>query len=418
MSTLQGKVALVTGASRGIGRGVALGLGEAGATVYITGRTVEPGQAVGGLPGTLPETAEEVRRLGGQCIAVRCDHRDDAQVQAVFGRIQTEQGRLDILVNNVWGGYEHFFDGTEFWKEKGFWTAPLSRWDKMFQAGSLAHKFLFMTVGKREDDGTVSMFTELERWMGSKDLKGLAWKSARFDGVDHRSMVGKSLYDGLLFIFDGWNFPFLLVRSADIPAIEAYAAKVNARFGGLLDYKAPEWLLTEFARMWFAHGEKFHSNDSYDKAARLADLHVRLYPEHWNPYYRLGEIYTAKGDNESARKNYELAAAKNPGRTEAEKIYLQITKAKLNPSRPTARQLALYAGDYADRKVTLEKGVLIYQKADPQSQPHRLVPLTETLFAVEGDDSFWLEFVLTDGKVSALVGLYADGRRESSPRTI
>lgn len=302
-----------------------------------------------------------------------------------------------------------------FLAQNQYWLKNL---DKMFQAGSLAHKFLFMTVGMREIDETLSMFTELERWMNSKDLKGLAWKSARFDGVDHGSMTGKSLYDGLLFIFDGWKFPHLLIRSGDIPAIEEYAAKVNARFSGLLDYKAPEWLLTEFARMWFAHGEQFHSNDSYDRAARLADLHVRLYPEHWNPHYRLGEIYTAKGDKESARKNYELAAAKNPGRTEAEKIHLQVTKAKLNPSRPTAKQLALYAGGYGDRKVTLEKGALIYQKADPQSQPQRLVPLTETLFAVEGTDGFWLEFVLTDGKVSALAGLYADGRRESSPRTI
>ena len=302
-----------------------------------------------------------------------------------------------------------------FLVQNQYWLKNL---DKLFQAESLAHKSLFMTVGMREDGETLSMYTELEKWMSSKDLKGLAWKSARFDGVDHMSMAGKSLYDGLLFIFDGWKFPHLLIRSADIPAIDAYVAKVKARFGGLLDYKAPEWLLTEFARMWFAHGEKFHSNDSYDKAARLADLHARLHPANWNPYYRLGEICTAKGDKESARKNYELAAAKNPGRTEAEKIYLQITKAKLNPSRPTARQLALYAGDYGDRKVTLEKGGLIYQGADPQSQPQRLVPLTETLFAVEGNDSFWLEFVLTDGKVSALAGLYADGRRESSPRTI
>ncbi len=287
-----------------------------------------------------------------------------------------------------------------------YWLKNL---DKMFQATSLAHKSLFITVGKGEDDETLGNFTELEKWMGSRDMKGLAWKSARLDGVDHSSMVGKSLYDGLLFIFDGYRFPHLLIRSADVPAIEALTAKVNARFGGLLDYKAPEGLLSEFARMWFAHG-------SYDLAARLADLYVRLYPERWNPYYRLGEIFTAKGDRESARKNFELATAKNPGRTDAEKVYLQVTKAKLSPSRPTAEQLALYAGDYGNRKVTLEKGGLIYQRTQPQSQPQRLVPLTETLFAVEGNDSFWLEFVMTDGKASAVLGLYADGNRDTSRR--
>ena len=139
MQTLSDKVALVTGASRGIGKGIALGLGEAGATVYITGRTAEEGQAAVALPGTIHQTAEEVTKLGGTGIAIQCDHRDDGQVEAVFKRIRSEQNRLDVLVNNVWGGYEHFNDGTEFWKEKGFWTIPLARWDKMFQAGVRAH---------------------------------------------------------------------------------------------------------------------------------------------------------------------------------------------------------------------------------------------------------------------------------------
>jgi dehydrogenase/reductase SDR family protein 1 len=139
MNSLNGKVALVTGASRGIGKGVALGLGEAGATVYITGRTVEEGKAVVSLPGTIHQTAKEVSELGGTCIAIRCDHVDDGQVRDLFQQISAEQNRLDILVNNVWGGYEFYNDGTEFWNETGFWTVPISRWDKSFQAGVRAH---------------------------------------------------------------------------------------------------------------------------------------------------------------------------------------------------------------------------------------------------------------------------------------
>jgi NAD(P)-dependent dehydrogenase (short-subunit alcohol dehydrogenase family) len=73
--------------------------------------------------------------MGGRGIAVRCDHRDDAETEAVFRRVREEQGRLDILVNNVWGGYEFYNDGTAFWEEKGFWTVPVSRWDAMFAAG-------------------------------------------------------------------------------------------------------------------------------------------------------------------------------------------------------------------------------------------------------------------------------------------
>ena len=135
MKSLAGKIVLVTGASRGIGKGIALALGQAGATVYITGRTIEAGKAAVDLPGTIYQTAAEVAELGGECIALQCDHRDDQAVEAVFERIRSDRERLDILVNNVWGGYEYFNDGTEFWKEKGFWTVPISRWDGMFQAG-------------------------------------------------------------------------------------------------------------------------------------------------------------------------------------------------------------------------------------------------------------------------------------------
>lgn len=137
--TLKGRVALVTGASRGIGKGIALGLGEAGATVYVTGRTLEEGTAASKLPGTVSATAEEVSALGGQGIALTCDHTDDAQTRKVFEQIQSDHGQLDILVNNVWAGYEHFTDGTPFWEERGFWDMPMDRWHKQFDAGVRAH---------------------------------------------------------------------------------------------------------------------------------------------------------------------------------------------------------------------------------------------------------------------------------------
>jgi NAD(P)-dependent dehydrogenase (short-subunit alcohol dehydrogenase family) len=139
MRPLTEKIALVTGASRGVGRGIALGLGEAGATVYVTGRTLAEGTGVGNLEGTIHRTAEEVTQLGGKGIALQCDHRNDAEVEAVFARIAQDHKRLDVLVNNVWGGYEHYVNGTEFWKETGFWTIPISRWDSMFESGVRAH---------------------------------------------------------------------------------------------------------------------------------------------------------------------------------------------------------------------------------------------------------------------------------------
>ena len=90
---------VVTGASRGIGKGISLALGAEGATVYVSGRTADPGMQ--SLPGTVRETAEEVCRRGGKGVAVVVDHGDDGQVAALFDQIYREQGMLDILVNNA-----------------------------------------------------------------------------------------------------------------------------------------------------------------------------------------------------------------------------------------------------------------------------------------------------------------------------
>ncbi len=115
------KVALVTGASRGAGRGIARGFGELGYTVYVTGRTVAPGDAKGWdgsvLPGTVVETAAEVTAAGGKGIAVMCDHSDDAQVAALFAQIEREQGRLDVLVNNATYIHHQLIEKMPFWEK-------------------------------------------------------------------------------------------------------------------------------------------------------------------------------------------------------------------------------------------------------------------------------------------------------------
>jgi NAD(P)-dependent dehydrogenase (short-subunit alcohol dehydrogenase family) len=138
MQRLKGKIAIVTGASRGAGRGIALALGDEGATVYVTGRSVRGDSTRPDLPGaTLDDTAEMVTARGGMGIAVRCDHTADEQVKALFERVRQEQGRLDLLVNNVWGGYEDYGGDEAF--DAAFWKQPLWRWDRMFDAGVRAH---------------------------------------------------------------------------------------------------------------------------------------------------------------------------------------------------------------------------------------------------------------------------------------
>src|SRR3954463_4196366 len=99
MPDLSDRIALVTGASRGAGRAIAAVLGEAGATVYVTGRTTRGTPAVDNLPGTIDDTADEVTAGGGRGIAVRCDHTIDSDVETLFARVENESGRLDVLVN-------------------------------------------------------------------------------------------------------------------------------------------------------------------------------------------------------------------------------------------------------------------------------------------------------------------------------
>lgn len=143
MQPLTGKVAVVAGATRGAGRGIACMLGEAGATVYCTGRSTRAAQMqrsadaqpfdLAGRPETIEETAEMVTRYGGTGIPVRVDHLDEAQVQTLFARVQAEQGRLDILVNDVWGG-----DALTEWGTP-LWDMSLEKGLKMLQTGIHTH---------------------------------------------------------------------------------------------------------------------------------------------------------------------------------------------------------------------------------------------------------------------------------------
>ncbi len=138
MLRLQGQIAVVTGASRGAGRGIARVLGEEGATVYVTGRSVRGEPTDAEYPHSIEDTAEEVTARGGAGVPVRCDHTDDNAVQALFEQVRSEQEGLDILVCNAWAGYMPYREHMD-WYRHPFWEQSMERWDGMFTAGLRAH---------------------------------------------------------------------------------------------------------------------------------------------------------------------------------------------------------------------------------------------------------------------------------------
>jgi NAD(P)-dependent dehydrogenase (short-subunit alcohol dehydrogenase family) len=158
MHKLDKTIALVTGASRGIGKGIALELIDAGATVYITGRSVE-----------------DMQYLSGKGTAIKCDHRSDEQVRSAFRQITDEQGRLDILVNNVWGGYEDMIENGQFTWSRPFWQQPLWRWDAMFQAGVCAHYVASQLAAQLMTAQHAGLIVNISFWAAQKYLGNVAY---------------------------------------------------------------------------------------------------------------------------------------------------------------------------------------------------------------------------------------------------
>ena len=155
--SVQGLVAVVTGGSRGIGRGIASELARSGAKVFVTGRT---------------ET--DLATIGEGTIGIRCDHTVDSDVEAAFGRM-AQDGPIDVLVNNVWGGYERMVDNGEFTWVKPFWQQPLWRWDAMFAAGVRAHYHASQLAAPGMVARRRGLIVNLSHWAAQKHLGNVAY---------------------------------------------------------------------------------------------------------------------------------------------------------------------------------------------------------------------------------------------------
>jgi dehydrogenase/reductase SDR family protein 1 len=156
--TLDGRVAVVTGATRGVGRGVARELAQHGARVYVTGRT-----------------APDEEHPDGQIKGIRCDHRVDRQVEAAFDRILRESEVIDILVNNVWGGYERMVENGEFTWGKPFWQQPLWRWDAMFAAGVRAYYHASQRAARSMIAARRGLIVNISFWAAQKHIGNVAY---------------------------------------------------------------------------------------------------------------------------------------------------------------------------------------------------------------------------------------------------
>lgn len=170
MQTLTGQIALVTGATRGVGKGIAVGLGEAGATVYITGRSLDPTSQTA-IGGSLRETQAQVEKAGGVCIPVQVDHNDDEQVRALSDRIAQEQGKLDILVNNAFAGVQALTNANNI----PFWQNEPSLWDACIQVGLRNHYVMSLYAAQLMVPQQQGLICTISSWGGLSEIFGVAY---------------------------------------------------------------------------------------------------------------------------------------------------------------------------------------------------------------------------------------------------
>ncbi len=179
MLELDQKIALVTGGTRGIGKGIAISLAKKGAIVYFTGRTEKEFDGAVQLGGSLEATEMEIKQAGGIGYGIKCDHNDDGQTKMVIDRIIAEHEKIDILVNNAWGGYEFYNDGTEFWNENGFWTTPINRFDKMFHSGVRIHYVTTLFTVPHMIRQHCGLIINLSFWAAEREDMGVAYGMAK-----------------------------------------------------------------------------------------------------------------------------------------------------------------------------------------------------------------------------------------------
>ncbi len=241
--------AIVTGASRGVGRGIAEALGEIGSAVVLSGRDEV----------ALAATAASVTSLGGRGIAVRCDHRDDAQTEALFARALAELGGLDLLVNSAWGGYENMSEAGEFTWPRPHWEQPLWRWDAMFTSGVRAAYACSRLAARAMVPQKRGLIVNVSHWAAQKVQGNVAYGVAkaatdRLSADCAHELRGHgvsvvSLYPGLVRTEKVMeSAAFLDLSNSESPRFTGRAVAALARDGDVLRHSGRALVAARLAR--------------------------------------------------------------------------------------------------------------------------------------------------------------------------
>ncbi len=229
MGALSGKVAVVTGASRGIGKGTACALGEQGATVYVTARTVSAGGHA--LPGSIEETVAEVERRGGKAIGVALDLLDDKAIAALFAQVQAEQGRLDILVNNAMSIPDSMTSRAPFWEK------PLADewdiWDTGLRAAFIAsHHAAKIMV--RQGSGLIACMSGYVGRTYTYDVMFGTTKAATDRMARDMAVELKSYGVAAVSLWQGFTYTERAVEN--LKTVPGMASQLNAAVGSSPEY--------------------------------------------------------------------------------------------------------------------------------------------------------------------------------------
>jgi len=256
MGLVQDRVVVVTGASRGAGRGIALALGATGATVYVTGRTRREGEA--SLPGTVQASADAVTAVGGKGMAVYCDHSDEQQVRQLFDQVRDEQGRLDILVNNATSLHDALTQPGPFWEKP---LALTELWD----VGMRSHYTAAWYAAPLLLASGAGLIVNTSSFGGRIYMHGPAYGAgkAAVDKMSHDMAVDfrpyhvavVSIWMGLLMtertrrVFESEPDKYAeLAATTESPEFTGRVIDALARDSGLMDKSGKVWIGAELAR--------------------------------------------------------------------------------------------------------------------------------------------------------------------------